>query len=284
MFNQLESIGARPNVFSAYTAEDLWADPHISKQMLACHLDGNVALASRTSAFIDSSLGWLAAEVQISPGADVLDLGCGPGLYANPLAARGAQVVGVDFSERSLRHARSAAPEGGSAPAYIHGNYLDVEIPGTFDVVLLAMCDYCALSPSQRQRLLKRVCSLLRPDGRFVFDVYGLASMRSREEAVTYQPGLMDGFWSAEPYHGFLHTFLYDRERVILDKYEIVDANRSRTIYNWLQCFDLDSIEQELDRGGLEISAFFGDLTGANLEADPFEFCVVAKPRLERRV
>lgn len=34
----------------------------------------------------------------------------------------------------------------------------------------------------------------------------------------------MDGFWSAAPYHGFLHTFVYEHEGVILDKYEIINA------------------------------------------------------------
>jgi len=279
VFEQLESINARPSLFDAYTAEDLWTDEHISKQMLGYHLDGEVALASRTSAFIGRSLAWLATYAGVGAGTDVLDLGCGPGLYVNPLAAMGAQVVGVDFSERSLRYARSTVSTEGTAPTYIHGNYLDVDIPGTFDVVLLAMCDYGALGPSQRRTLLDRVRSLLRPAGRFVFDVYGLASMRGREEAVTYAPGLMDGFWSADPYHGFLHTFRYERERVVLDKYEIVESSRSRTIYNWFQHFDSRSIEAELDAGGFHLDALFGDLTGAALDADPTEYCVVASPR-----
>ncbi len=278
VFNQLEKIGARPDVFGAYTAADLWTDPHISEQMLGYHLNGDVASASRTTAFIGDSLNWLAAYLDIGPRTGVLDLGCGPGLYTNPLAMLGAQVVGVDFSKRSLHHARSAAPKEGAPPTYIHGNYLDVDIPGTFDLVLMAMCDYCALSPSQRRTLLDRVSSLLRPDGRFVFDVYGLASMRGREETVIYAPELMDGFWSAELYHGFHHTFVYERERVILDRYEIVEATRSRTIYNWLQHFDSSSIEQELNASDFEVIALFGDLTGANLIPDPSEFCVVAGP------
>lgn len=202
-----------------------------------------------------------------------------PGLYSNPIAALGARTVGVDFSERSIQHARSTASPGGTPATYIHGNYLDVGIPGTFDVVLLAMCDYCALSPAQRQGLLERIGALLRRRGRFVFDVYGLRSMRERVEAVTYSPRLMDGFWSAEPYHGFLHTFVYEQEHVVLDKYDIIEARRSRTIYNWLQYFSPSSLAQELATCGFDIEALFGDLTGADLDPDPAEFCVIATRR-----
>lgn len=277
MFDQLESFNARPKVFGVYTAEDLWTDPHISEKMLSYHLDGNVAMASRTSEFIDRSLTWLTSYAKIGPGTAVLDLGCGPGLYSNPLAALGAHVVGVDFSERSLRHARSTAPNKDSSPTYLEGNYLDVDIPGSFDLILLAMCDYCALSATQRHMLLDRVRSLLRSGGRFVFDVYTLASMRGRQETVTYEPQLMDGFWSADPYHGFVRTFRYERERVTLDKYEIVEAHRSRTIYNWLQYFDSASIAEEIGACNLATVDLFGDLTGANLNPDSAEFCIVAQ-------
>ena len=148
LFNQLENIRARPKVFDVYTAEDLWADPYVSEQMLTYHLDGDVAMASRTSDFISRSLDWLEALAKIHTGMGVLDLGCGPGLYSNPIAALGARTVGVDFSDRSIQYARSAAPPGCTPATYIHGNYLDVDIPDTFDLVLLAMCDYCATTPT----------------------------------------------------------------------------------------------------------------------------------------
>lgn len=50
---------------------------------------------------------------------------------------------------------------------YVLGNYLDVDIAGTFDMALMVMCDYSALSPEQRRRLLGRLTSLLGPGGRF---------------------------------------------------------------------------------------------------------------------
>ncbi|MEO1062048.1 MAG: methyltransferase domain-containing protein [Actinomycetota bacterium] len=279
LFEHLEAIQARPAPFSHTTVADLWTDPHISERMLELHLDGDVAMASRTTSFIERSVRWLTelAASAPHPAARVLDLGCGPGLYANRLARVGAEVVGVDFSERSIRHAARTA-DASTNPTYVLGDYLDVEIAGSFDLVLLAMCDYCALGPTQRRRLLRRVRTWLRPDGRFVFDVYGLRSLRDRGEGTVYEPDLMDGFWSAAPYHGFRRTFVYPDDAVLLDRYDIIEANRSRTIFNWLQHFDVASITTELEAADLVVDGLYGDLTGADAIADPEEFCVVATP------
>lgn len=276
MFNSLEQINARPKPFSVYSAEDLWADPHTSERMLAFHLDGEVNLASRTTEFIRRSLDWLATQIDVDNGASVLDLGCGPGLYSNALARRGARVVGIDFSERSIHYARKTAPAEPIRPVYIHQDYLEAPIEGTFDLVLMAMCDFCVLSPTQRSSLLGRVQSALAPNGRFVFDVYGLRSLQERTETVMYAPQLMDGFWAPNPYHGFLHTFVYKSERVTLDKYEIIESTRTRTIYNWLQYYDVPSLSRELASSGLRVEEACGDLTGTELTPDPTEFCAVA--------
>ncbi|MEM7271990.1 MAG: class I SAM-dependent methyltransferase [Actinomycetota bacterium] len=277
LWEHLERCNTRPAPFSVHSAEELWTDPHTSARMLDLHLDGEVAMASQPTGFIDSSLRWLNGLTALDRRSRVLDLGCGPGLYTNRLARTGADVVGVDFSERSIRHAEQAA-DPTARPTYVLGNYLEVDIAGDFDLVLLAMYDYCALSPDQRRQLLDRIHARLRPGGRFVFDVYAMRSFRDREEAVVYAADLMDGFWSADPYHGFLHTFVYEDHRVVLDRYEIIEATRSRTIYNWLQYFDEEAITDELRSARFGVEQIVGDLTGAAIEPDPETFCVVATP------
>jgi 2-polyprenyl-3-methyl-5-hydroxy-6-metoxy-1,4-benzoquinol methylase len=48
---------------------------------------------------------------QVSPGAHVLDVGCGEGRFAAELARAGASVVGIDVAEEPLRRARMSHPE-----------------------------------------------------------------------------------------------------------------------------------------------------------------------------
>jgi SAM-dependent methyltransferase len=55
---------------------------------------------------------FLVARLDLSPGARVLDVGCGPGRHAHELAVRGIEVVGLDVSERFVALATADAPPG----------------------------------------------------------------------------------------------------------------------------------------------------------------------------
>lgn len=86
-----------------------WDDPHISTQMLKAHLNPDNDLASRRPETIQKVVDWLIASLDLQAGDSVLDLGCGPGLYAARLAERGLRVTGVDYSRRSIDHANTYA-------------------------------------------------------------------------------------------------------------------------------------------------------------------------------
>lgn len=62
-----------------------WDDPHISPQMLNAHLDPNNDHASRRPETVRKSMDWIITTLGLKPGGSILDLGCGPGLYASCL-------------------------------------------------------------------------------------------------------------------------------------------------------------------------------------------------------
>ncbi|MBN2204178.1 MAG: methyltransferase domain-containing protein [Thermoleophilia bacterium] len=277
MFEFLREVNRRPEPFAEYTARELWTDPHTSKRMLALHLDPAVDAASRSREFLDRSADWIAAHFGLAQGAKVADFGCGPGLYAQRLARKGADVTGIDFSAGALRYARDEAAREGLQIEYVQADYLDFETGRRFDLILMIMCDFCALSPKQRTVLLRRFRSFLAPGGRILLDVYSPSMLAAREETVVYAPDLMDGFWSSEPYFGFLTTFKYERERVLLDKYTIVERDRVRRIFNGLQCFTPDGLESEFTDRGLRVVERWGDVAGSPFDPDASEFTVVAE-------
>lgn len=281
LFETLERINERPEPYSKYTADALWTSPDISEMMLRYHLDGEVDLASRKTSFISTSAEWIRSEFELGPGKRVLDLGCGPGLYANRLARSGARVTGVDFSERSIAHARKEAEKEGLTANYVVSDYLTFDTEDRFDLAILIMCDYCALSPEQRGRLLERVRMLLKADGAFLFDVYSAAFFETWDERAAYGRGLMDDFWSARDYYGFLNTFKYDDEKLVLERYHIVETDREIEYYNWFQHFDVDSLSAELDAAGFSIDRTLGDVAGKPFDTELDEFAVVAKPTTE---
>ncbi len=279
MFKELEEINSRPKPFQYYTAETLWTDEHTSKQMLKYHLDDSVDASSRNSKFIQRSVEWIASHFKINPQTSIADFGCGPGLYATRLAEKGADVTGVDFSENSIRYAKETAAQKELDIHYVRQNYLEFETDKRFDLIIMIMCDFCPLSPAQRQTMIRKFHTLLKPGGAVLLDVYSFTFFDQRNEAATYEYNLLDGFWSPESYYGFLNTFKYEKEKVLLDKYTIVEEARTRVIYNWLQCFSRDSITMEFEQNGLKIEEVYSDVAGTPFSSNSSEFAIVARKK-----
>lgn len=63
----------RPEVFGVYTARTLWDDEHISKKMLAYHLDAKAVPASRPMEFIRRSASWIIDRFSLGPGKRVAE-------------------------------------------------------------------------------------------------------------------------------------------------------------------------------------------------------------------
>jgi SAM-dependent methyltransferase len=277
MFEELEKINTRPKPFEFYTASDLWTDEHTSEQMLSFHLNEDLDVASRNAAFIDRSVEWIVSHFNVGSGTKIADFGCGPGLYATKLAQRQAAVTGVDFSKRSIQYARKFSTKKGLTIHYVNQNYLEFETDDRFQLILMIMCDFCAISPDQRRHMLSKFHTLLDSGGSVLLDVYSLTAFEQREEAAKYEVNLLDGFWSQNKYYGFLNTFKYEEEKVILDKYSLVEATRTRTVYNWLQYFTPETLEKELAECGFAVEKFYSDVAGSPYNPVTTEFAVVAK-------
>jgi len=277
VFENLEAINARPRPFEFYSARDLWTNQHTSERMLAFHLDENIDVSSRRLSFIDRSVEWMTAHFSISADTRIVDFGCGPGLYAERLALRHASVTGIDFSTRSIEYAQEVSAQKGLNIHYVKQDYLEWETTDSFDLILMIMCDFCALSPIQRRTMLGKFLGILKPGGAVLLDVYSTTAFDQREEAARYEVNLLDGFWSPDKYYGFLNTFKYEEARVVLDKYTLVERSGTRTLHNWSQYFSTDTLEREFADAGFAIEAFYADVAGSPFDPNCTEFAVVAR-------
>jgi 2-polyprenyl-3-methyl-5-hydroxy-6-metoxy-1,4-benzoquinol methylase len=277
VFEELENINTRPDPFEFYTASDLWTDEHTSEQMLKFHLNEDIDVSSRNAEFIDRSVEWMTSAFKIGAGTKIADFGCGPGLYATRLAKKQAEVTGIDFSKRSIQYAQEVATREGLLIHYVNQNYLEFETDDRYHLVLMIMCDFCVLSPNQRKKMLTKFHTFLEPGGLVVLDVYSLNAFEQREERAVYEANLLNGFWSPNKYYGFQNTFKYEQEKVVLDKYTIIEADRTRTIYNWFQYFSPETLEREFTQCRFTIEKVFSDIAGTPFDSKANEFAVVAK-------
>lgn len=276
MFNTLEEINARPAPFELYTAADLWTNEHTAQQMLKYHLNNDIEASSRNTTFIEKSCNWIADHFNIKR-KKVIDFGCGPGLYATRLARKGAFVTGIDFSENSISYARTTAKKEGLSINYLVSDYLKYETTEKFDLITMIMCDFCALSPTQRKALLENFKTILKPEGSILMDVYSLNAFEKKSESATYEKNQLFGFWSPNDYYAFVNTFKYEDEKVLLDKYTIIEANQpTRIVYNWLQHFSIDALQAEFKQSGLVIRERLGNVAGGAFSPGHDEFAVIA--------
>lgn len=94
-------------------------------------------------------------------GRHVLDLGCGPGLYAEDLVRRGAEVHGLDASPTLIARARARVPSGRFDVADLEEPLS--QVPDSWaDVVLAALVLHHV---ERRAALLQEVRRILRPGG-----------------------------------------------------------------------------------------------------------------------
>ncbi|MEO3945318.1 class I SAM-dependent methyltransferase [Gorillibacterium sp. CAU 1737] len=264
-----------PAAYEKGTAQ-MWTDPYISEQLLHAHLNPDIDAASRTKETIERSVSWIHEELC---GGDhslaILDLGCGPGLYANRLAQLGHPVTGIDFSSRSVDYARRQADEQGLRTVFEVGDYLSCEIPGTYDLILLIYCDLGALNPQEQHLLLTRVQRALKPGGRFVFDVFQPNRYRDHRNARTWHAA-EGGFWRKDAYLCLESTRWYEQEGAHLHSYHILDKEqRMDTYLIWDKTFTPVELSTLLEQTGFGQAAFWGDCTGSLYKAEADMLCAV---------
>jgi len=112
-------------------------------------------------------LDWIDNTVSLS-GKKVADIGCGGGILAESMAARGAEVTGVDLSEKALGVARLHLYESGQTVNYRHISAEDIakESPASFDVVTcMEMLEHVPDPAST----IRACASLVKPGGKVFF-------------------------------------------------------------------------------------------------------------------
>ena len=258
---QLLKLQDKPAPFTS--GEPLfWDDPHISIHMLAAHLDPDFEAASRRPETIDRSVQWMIKTLALKAGDSVLDLGCGPGLYASRFARAGLQVTGVDYSRRSIAYATQYAQDNSLEITYRYENYLDLEDQNRYDAALLIYGDFCPLSPENRSKLLSNIHRALKPHGKFVLDVT-TREARKKYGCKNGWRALETGFWKPGPHLLLEDGFDYPDESIWLDQFITIEADGSVSVYrNWFQDYTPDTITAELENGCFRVESVWSDLTG----------------------
>ena len=258
MFTELNKFLAKPELYAVGT-HSVWTDEYVSAQMLEAHLNPQWDAATRRFEFIDRSVEWIARLMPPERFPRLLDLGCGPGLYAERFCKAGYEVVGVDFSERSIEYARRQA-EGNNKIEYFCTDYLTLDYAEQFDIVTLIYCDYAVLSREDRRLLVDKVLAALKPGGRFVIDVF--TQVMRKPEGRVWRHSEGGGFFSGEP-HICLESVWQYEEDVELRQSIVLTRNEVKCYNVWDEFFTCEKLTKEIMSSGFGEFEIYGDIAGA---------------------
>ncbi|PIR32086.1 MAG: bifunctional 3-demethylubiquinol 3-O-methyltransferase/2-polyprenyl-6-hydroxyphenol methylase [Alphaproteobacteria bacterium CG11_big_fil_rev_8_21_14_0_20_44_7] len=102
----------------------------------------------------------LKDNLQPLKGLKILDIGCGGGLLSVPMARLGADVTGVDASEKNIKVAQTYADREDIKINFVHGNVENLK--GEFDIILnMEVVEHVA----DVELFLKSCANLLKPKG-----------------------------------------------------------------------------------------------------------------------
>jgi len=177
-----------------------WNDPEFSERMLAEHLSQDHDLASRKTESIDAHVDWIFSSVLHNRQARVLDLGCGPGLYARRLAGKGCTCVGIDFSPASIRYANEATAVDDTDCRYVHGDLRDQDFGSGFDLVMLSYGQFNVFPKAAAMTILKKARAALVPGGRLLLELQSAEQIESGGNAGPTWYSTEAGLFSDRPH------------------------------------------------------------------------------------
>jgi SAM-dependent methyltransferase len=141
---------------------------------------------------------FLVEELDIAPGAAVIDVGCGTGRHAVELAGRGCRVTGLDLSERMLALAAEKAAAAGVEVEWVQADASRFSLAKRFDAAL-CLCEGsfgllgAGDDPLEHPAaILGNISACLNPGARALFTVLNGAAMIRRCSRKDVEAGRFD--------------------------------------------------------------------------------------------
>src|SRR5690606_29124892 len=203
--------------------------PEFSRRMLREHLDESHGAASRVTAEREQQIAWLWTKLGLRAGARVLDLTCGPGLYAVALAQRGAEVTGVDFGPASIAHARELAASAGVSERcqFVEADVRAYEPEAAaFDAALFIYGQLAVFPREVARQLLGKAATALKPGGSLLVEL--LEQERVDKKNSTWWFTDETGLWGDAPFISLGERFWYEDEKLSCERFYTLHLESGR--------------------------------------------------------
>jgi SAM-dependent methyltransferase len=252
-----------------------WNNPDFSQRMLKEHLTQDHDAASRKLERISQHIAWIHEQVLLGKPSKVLDLGCGPGLYAHRLTALGHQCMGIDYSPASIAYARNIAMQEHLDCVFHEADIREADFGSGFDAVMLIYGEFNIFRPAHAEVILEKAYQALKPGGRLVLEPHTYDAVQKWGTRLPSWYTSPSGLFSPTP-HFVMEEYAWDQEaHAATNRYFIIDAlNGEVTQYaQSIQAYTQQDYTTLLRKSGYTNTSFYPSLTG---KPDPKQTALLA--------
>ncbi|MEE4195062.1 MAG: class I SAM-dependent methyltransferase [Anaerolineae bacterium] len=216
----------RPAVPAPWTEGEKipWNDPDFSARMLKEHLSQEHDAASRRFSVIEQHVAWLHNSILEGKSAKILDLGCGPGFYAQRLAQLGHRCVGIDFSPASIAYAQEQAASSGLDCTYHLGDIRTTATGSGFSLVMNIYGELNVFHPDDVRTILRKAYAALKPGGTLVLEPHTFDAIKAIGKEASVWSSAENGLFSPQPHLYLQENFWDEDSRTAMQRYFIIDA------------------------------------------------------------
>ena len=169
-------------------------------------------------------MSFVTERLQGLEGANIPDLGCGPGLYLHRLARRGHRGHGIDFSPAAIDHARRVAAQEQLDCVFEQADLRRAEFGEGFDLALLIYGQINVFERQQARDILQRAYAALAPGGKLLLEAQTPAAVRGSGDPTTDWTTAEQGLFASKP-HITLHERFWDEpSRTATERWFVIDA------------------------------------------------------------
>jgi SAM-dependent methyltransferase len=201
-----------------------WNEPGFSERMLKWHLSQDSDAASRRFDKIDRQVAWIHQHVLAGQPARILDLGCGPGLYASRLAKLGHACTGIDFSPASIAYATAQAEQHKLACRYTCQDLRLADFGAGYDMAMLIFGEFNVFKPADARLILRKARAALAPGGQLLLEPHTFAAIEKLGREVPSWYTSSSGLNSVQPHISLDENSWDAGSRAATTRHFVIDA------------------------------------------------------------
>jgi SAM-dependent methyltransferase len=242
-----------------------WNDPAFSARMLDEHLSQAHDAASRRAVTIDRQVAWIHRALLHERPTAILDLGCGPGLYASRLARLGHSCVGIDFSPAAIAYARAAASEQRLDCRYRQEDLRGADFGSGFGLAMCVFGEINVFPRDQAAALLGKAYGALAGGGLLLLEAHTFAAVQQIGAGTPSWSTAESGLFGATPYLYLVEHFWHAEMSAATTRYYVIEL-ASGALSRYAQSFQAYTQPEYtalLQACGFGEVAFAPALTGA---------------------